>query len=513
MPPARIPRLRYRNPLPSASLPKSFHGSGPHPAYSTQEPPVAPDPNSNLPSTLAPSPSQPALVTSSSLASLHSSTSSSGNDSKSSKKKKKTSSVLGFLSLKEPSQAALDQIVQQQRKQNSGSSTPPSATYHASQKLPPHVPKVNSKWDGVPESVKQRHSPTSNPSTKDNRSSVSSKSSFGSHLKTRQWNHSDLSIMTDGTRNPPNSIASVSVSNLPRHETATGLGSSPSTATFPNASPYLADGPLTPTSLHSPSFSTQMADRSNFQSTTNRPLDSPSGSRPSMDGSIHSRPHSPASSTTSADTITMDTADTIFRKMNDRPSQGTLGREAPVAELQDRSKPDIVPESHDFLFQPQPQPSPAINTRSIDLSVAYSRSSDEFIPPYSPVRPVQNFSRPTAPAAPTAPTGPPPVQRNTFMAPYRRPPQAPALPTLYESSLASTDESEDDDDNGDARSIAPSTIAPSELSLHWYESPRERLGLGRRLQINDVLPWDEQRGGKGKPKKSRLLVFGRSSSK
>lgn len=506
MPPARIPRLRYRNPLPSASLPKSFHGSGPHPAYSTQEPPVAPDPTSNLPSTLAHSPSQPAPLTSSSLASLHSSTSS-GNDSKSSKKKKKTSSVLGFLSLKEPSQAALDHIVQQQRKQNSGSSTPPSAAYHTGQKLPPYVPKVNSKWDGVPESVKQRDSPTSSPSIKDNRSSVSSKSSFDSHLKTTQWNHSNLSVMTDGTRNPPNSIASVSVSNLPRHETAMGLGSSPSTATFPNVGPYLADGPLTPTSLHSPSFSTQMADRSNLQSTRNRALDSLSDGRPSMDESIHSRPHSPASSTTSADTITMDTADTIFRKMNDRPSQGGLGREAPVAELQDRSKPDIVPESHDFLFQPQPQPPPAINTRNIDLSVAYSRPSDEFIPPYSPVRPVQNFSRPTAP------TGPPPVQRNTFMTPYRRTPQAPALPTLYESSLASTNESEDDDDNGDARSIAPSTIAPSELSLHWYESPRERLGLGRRLQINDVLPWDEQRGGKGKPKKSRLLVFGRSSSK
>ncbi|EUC43526.1 hypothetical protein COCMIDRAFT_7026 [Bipolaris oryzae ATCC 44560] len=512
MPPARIPTLRYRNPLPSASLPESFHGSGPHPAYSTQEPSVAPDPNFNLPSasTLAHSPSQLAPVTSSSLASLHSSTSS-GNDSKSSsKKKKKTSSVLGFLSLKEPSQAALDHIVQQQRKQNSGSSTPPSAAYHASQKLPPHVPKVNSKWDGVPDSVKQRHSPTSNPPIKDNRISVSSKSSFGSHLKTTQWNDSNLSVMTDGTRNPPNSIASVSVSNLPRHETAMGLGSSPSTATFPNAVPYFADDPLTPTSLHSPPFSTQMADRSNLQPTTNKALDSPSGGRPSMDGSIHSRPHSPASSTTSADTITMDTADTIFRKMNDRPSQGSLGREAPIAELQHRSKSDMVPESHDFLFQPQPQPQPAINTRNIDLSGAYSRSSDEFIPPYSPVRPVQNFSRPTAPIAPT---GPPPVQRSTFMAPYRRTPQAPALPTLYESSLASTDESEDDDDNGDTRSIAPSTIAPSELSLHWYESPRERLGLGRRLQINDVLPWDEQRGGKGKPKKSRLLAFGRSSSK
>jgi hypothetical protein len=99
------------------------------------------------------------------------------------------------------------------------------------------------------------------------------------------------------------------------------------------------------------------------------------------------------------------------------------------------------------------------------------------------------------------------------MPPYRRTPSAPALPTLYEASLASTDDAEEHDEDDDSYSIAPSTIAPSELSKHWYESPRERLGLGRRLQINDISPWDEQRGAAGKPKKSRLSMFGRTVSK
>jgi len=194
----------------------------------------------------------------------------------------------------------------------------------------------------------------------------------------------------------------------------------------------------------------------------------------------------------------MDTADTIFRKLNDRSSPGALGKEIQITEFQERYRPDIVPESHDFLFQPQP----TVEIRNNNSPTTYNHVPDEFIPQYAPARPVQNFSRPT---------GPPPVQRNTFMPPYRRTPSGPALPTLYESSIAGTEECDDNDEDDDTRSIAPSTIAPSELSLHWYESPRERLGLGRRLQINDVLPWDEKRGATGKPKKSRLLGFGRSS--
>ena len=101
------------------------------------------------------------------------------------------------------------------------------------------------------------------------------------------------------------------------------------------------------------------------------------------------------------------------------------------------------------------------------------------------------------------------VQRSPHMSAYRRTPSASALPTLYEASLASTDDADEDD----SRSIAPSTTAPSKLSKHWYESPRERLGLGRRLQINDASPWDDQAEAEGKPKKSRLSMFGRTSGR
>lgn len=502
---ARIPKLKYRNPLPADSLSiasDTSQDSGPHSPYS-QEPPATPD--SNAPSNISRPSFETTSVTSSSLASISSSNSSS-NGSKSSKKKKK-GSVLGFLSLKEPSQVALEQFAEHQRKQNanSGTSTPQSkaSSNYAGQKLPPSVPKVNSKWDGVPDSVKHRYS-TSSGSSKGNRTSVSSKGSFGSPLKQAPWNESKFSVMTDGTRNPPNSVASMSLSNLDIRDGTSGLGSSPSTTTLPEMSYYFPDGPAASGALP-PRSESAGATYDSISQLPVRLSDSTSSDRPSIDGSVDSRPHSPASSTTSTDTVVMDTAETIFRKLNDRPSQGAWGSGAHAVQSPTQDDSDDVPDSHDFLFQPQP----VIERRQSDPTAIYESSlAASYIPHYAPQRPVQNFSRPMATR------GPPPVQRSAHMPHYRRTPSAPALPTLYEASLASTDDlREDRDDDDDSYSIAPSTIAPSELSKHWYESPRERLGLGRRLQINDVSPWDEQREAAGKPKKSRLSMFGKAVSR
>jgi hypothetical protein len=395
--------------------------------------------------------------------------------------------VLGFLSLKEPSQVALEQFAEQQRKQNanSGTSTPQSRTSsnYVGQKLPNSVPRVNSKWDGVPDSVKNRYSASSNNS---NRISQSSKGSFGSPLKHALWSESKFSVMTDGTRNPPNSIAS------------------PSTTTLPDMSYYFPDDPAASAALPPRSKSAGAT----YDSTTQSPLrlsDSTSSDRPSIDESVDSRSHSPASSTTSADTVVMDTADAIFKKLNHRPNQEAWGRDAHAVQAPTGSQSDQVPESHDFLFQPQA----AMERRQSDPPAMYESSlAASSIPHYAPRRPIQNFSRPMGSR------GPPPVQRSAHMPHYRRTPSAPALPTLYEASLASTDDLQHDcDDDDDSYSIAPSTIAPSELSMHWYESPRERLGLGRRLQINDVSPWEEQREASGKPKKSRLSMFQKAVSR
>ena len=81
-------------------------------------------------------------------------------------------------------------------------------------------------------------------------------------------------------------------------------------------------------------------------------------------------------------------------------------------------------------------------------------------------------------------------------------------------SVHSAESDETIQDNGDAEtrsiapSVAPSTIAPSVLSAHWHDSPRERLGLGGRLRMNAELPWEGQAEESGK-KKYRLSLFGK----
>jgi hypothetical protein len=73
---------------------------------------------------------------------------------------KKKNGMLGFLTLKEPSTNALGQFAEQQRKAAAAAKTArPTAASISSvsvQKLPDHVPKVNSKWDGLPEDARKK---------------------------------------------------------------------------------------------------------------------------------------------------------------------------------------------------------------------------------------------------------------------------------------------------------------------------------------------------------------------
>ncbi|EMC93363.1 hypothetical protein BAUCODRAFT_238257 [Baudoinia panamericana UAMH 10762] len=70
-----------------------------------------------------------------------------------SKRKNKAASVLGFLTLKEPSTAAWEEFAEAQRKaaaQKGGRVSAVRPAGVSSQRLPDFVPKTNSKWDGLP---------------------------------------------------------------------------------------------------------------------------------------------------------------------------------------------------------------------------------------------------------------------------------------------------------------------------------------------------------------------------
>jgi hypothetical protein len=499
--PARIPKLKYRNPLPADQTSLSSRDSQDTGNSSTYVQDRSTTPDTHPASTISRPSYETAHLTSPSLASISSSADSSHDSRSSTKKKKKASSVLGFLSLKEPSQVALEQFAEAQRKQTAGKGTSSPLSKHstyAGQKLPPNVPKVNSKWDGVPDSVKslnKRHS-TSTASSNGKRGSWSSHGSFDSRQGNQAipWNDSRFSVMSNETRNPPNSVASAatSTSDFTIHKNNSSHGSSPSTTTLPEISYYFPEGPVASGALPAKSLTSQAMDEP-----TPRLSESTFHGRSSMDDSANARAASPASSTDSVDTVVRDAADNIFRKLNDQPQQNFWGESSPAVQSPDE---DYVPESHDFLFSEQ---------TVVERPKNDSPMSSPAVQHYAPPCPVQNFSRPTALRKSAPPTMP-----FTRRSSYRTTPSSSALPTLYEASLASSAESLATVQNdSDARSIAPSTIAPSELSRHWYESPRERLGLGGRLRMsNDVSPWDVG-GPLSKPKKNRLSLFGLGTSR
>ena len=69
--------------------------------------------------------------------------------------KKKSSIFGGFFAAREPTQAALNQVAAQMIAQH-GSTSAKQVPNVRMEKMPEHVPKVNAKWDGVPESIKQK---------------------------------------------------------------------------------------------------------------------------------------------------------------------------------------------------------------------------------------------------------------------------------------------------------------------------------------------------------------------
>jgi hypothetical protein len=502
-PPARMPKLKYRIPLPAeekSPLQDTRRDSTQQPSDVDDLPSIrsAKTPHSEYAQSF-----DTASLTSPSLASTASSVASS-DDSRSSSKKKKKSGVLGFLSLKEPSQDAFKQYAEAQRKREAEKGTPsPSSSYrpmssYSAKKLPKDIPKVNSKWDGVPESVKNRY-PKSTTSTKKNRWSVQSQESQESKATARpSWNPSRVSVMTDGTRNPPNSVASPvpSMSSLNLRDGSRSSSPSPSTATLPEMSYYFPE-PLEGTTAQNEQQ--PEAYHPVILESTPRSSSSPSDFGSSYDPVPDFRPGSPASSTGSADTVIKITAEHILNKLNGQPQAENSYGHATAVQIAEEIDEPTVPDSHDFLFNDLP---------GLEPSKAASPMSTPPIPHYAPTRSVHNFSRPMTPNSAS-----PPARSNRPQS-YRITSMNSGLPTLYEASLASndsgdSDETVQDNNDDDSYSIAPSTVAPSELSAHWHDSPRERLDLGARLRMDAALPWEGKGDEPGKLKKYRLSIFGK----
>ncbi|KAF2498603.1 hypothetical protein BU16DRAFT_300122 [Lophium mytilinum] len=539
----------------------------------------------------------------------------SGSVSKSPKKeKKKGPSVFGFLTLKEPSQTALEQFAERTRQQaaekagsqSTGRVNAVGLSGVSTQKLPPNVPKVNSKWDGIPESVKAKEAAQ--------RKSISASKRGSQYLEgsysTRFTNHSN------GSFNPPNSLASSNSSlkkaqrppSLSRSVSSSGSGPRDLVLRYANRPVGIFDpaaaGLKTRASLTSPSMSSLPEISYFFPSDAHGPTIATEGSPPdnqpmtpkdlsleiaSKNSKVESTgvedvawvARSPTLVDFSTDSKIVDTQ-TIMKRIS--LNQGFLAGEAQEVVLPDEddesvleapsvaedmaedtaseanAEPLLNPESTTgmeptagyMLLTNGPQPTGELETvpeaAESDLEVLEPKDTRPE-PEDSPVADVPeipsknpnryslsptssastrtNFSRPLSYQPPLETKIPSrPSSARTIL-----PTSSLDTPTILEATT--TDEAvvnlaplnqnnhfrqySMDDTASIAGSVAASSIAPSEMSARWFQSPRERLGLGGRIRKNDALPWEMGLGerdaaDKKNSKRNRLSLFGKSAA-
>ena len=117
------------------------------------------------------------------------------------KKEKKGGSFFNFLSVKEPSAQAFEDYQNQMRKKTQGRKGRPSAVGMpgvSSAKLPPTVPKVNTRWDGVPQALKEKEKEKDKPKDPQ-RLSVSAESKKATPSRPGQLSRSGTSHSASST--------------------------------------------------------------------------------------------------------------------------------------------------------------------------------------------------------------------------------------------------------------------------------------------------------------------------
>lgn len=134
------------------------------------------------------------------------------------KSKKKGNPFFDFLSVKEPTTGALEQYAQSQKKQAAAKGTP-FMTGLTSQKLPAEVPRVNTKWDGLPQTAKADQKRQSAATLYGHRDSVATSSS--SSKLSRKSHLSAASSSADFGLGGPPSVENVSTKSNPRHDSGT----------------------------------------------------------------------------------------------------------------------------------------------------------------------------------------------------------------------------------------------------------------------------------------------------
>ncbi|KAI9850983.1 MAG: hypothetical protein M1824_002934 [Vezdaea acicularis] len=163
--------------------------------------------------------------------------------------KTKTSSIMSFFSTKEPSAVALAQLEAEQRRMMGVSKNSREIPLGVSTaKLPPEVPKVNSKWDGVTKDWEENGRPKPGRSSKER----AGRSSAGSHSRPSTARSKKVRQHVSGSsehvgssvkpRTPRPSLSSIAVGKEVRSGVHTG-NHSKSTSSVSSSTPKREDTP------------------------------------------------------------------------------------------------------------------------------------------------------------------------------------------------------------------------------------------------------------------------------
>lgn len=454
--------------------------------------------------------------------------------------KKKPNLIISFLTLKEPSQYAFEQYAQQQRKQAAAKGGRAAGSFMgiSSQKLPPTIPKVNSKWDGLPTSTKDKEA-----IKKGNRQSTISTTS-------RPWkSHSNRSSHEPNTSASLHSVhgapPSLAASNQRGNERPPLLPFSQTTPVEPPAlSPVLANSAaLTrPHSLQPQSTLTPRSPNSFTDVDVPKlPKDLPPRSSTPLNSPIDELPVTPPDISAIPPHIILATLATpphlkTEQEFNDLPqwpltsspgdviikSSGpdvlgppsTAKRRAKTnnqgflaGEAQELQLPDDEAESPRSILKHKVPP---ISARS-PLRAASPRQTDvgQAVPMHAPP-PAPSFESARGKSAEVGVSSkfPYPDRATSALARSDSVPSGINVSGIERSDSTSCENSSTPVKpmrrrfsgetilsvaESTAPSIAPSlagSAAPSELSAQWYKSPKERLGLGGNLRYSTAAPWE-----------------------
>lgn len=469
-------------------------------------------------------------------------------------KKGKASGIISFLTLKEPSTAAFQEFAESQRRQAVVKDSAPMGSETVTrQKLPGHVPKVNSKWDGMPKAAQgiSGRSPKQSMESRKSKKSISASRKLSS---SRGTSSSSSSQRSRGQRSSQNT----SPSQQPLFKVnPTPSLSPPKSRNTESSTRAPVDGW---NSLHPEEHSESNRPISNVSiATTDSQLLRRLPAVPDIDTTVpspsllldstpHTPEHVPQISAGIQDIGGDDSKSRGSLSVDPNPDPTDLRAVVTKRPGFDEPQWPLPPTPTDETASPTlidpgapPIPSKSIRRRAASLPQSPNSMPAEWDSPTespvtpisNPSRPVRNFTRPfntqdipKSTERPKRSTSTPDLTNldasetcASTASPFLSLPQAqprqpcgrPGRVVTKDSDLATIPESEtasmlfspplneettnvDNNDKNEAEDLDDSSSAhgsvSSEMSASWYQSPRERLGLGGLIRHDtQEAPW------------------------